>query len=201
MKVKDLMISNPITIGPRSSISKAIELMKKNSIRHLPVVTKGKILKGFITLSDLKQGLVPSMLEDITFSDLIIKKPITVHPEDYIDIAAQLIYKYKIGGMPVVDKGKVVGIITESDILRAFIDMMGLLHNSSRIDVVIGDKPGLLRKAIHIIQDNKGEILSLSLASPNSPNKLHYFRLSPCKIQKIKKALEQEGFEVTASRD
>lgn len=201
MKVKDLMISNPITIGPRSSISKAIELMKKNSIRHLPVVTKGKTLKGFITLSDLKQGLMPSMLEDITFSDLIIKKPITVHPEDNIGIAAQLIYRYKIGGMPVVDEGKVVGVITISDILRAFIDMMGILHNSSRIDVIIGDKPGLLRKAIHIIQDNKGEILSVSLAPPGSSKKLHYFRLLPCKTDKIRKALEKEGFEVAASRD
>jgi len=201
MKVKDLMIPNPITITATSSISKAIQLMKINSIRHLPVVTKGKVLKGFLTLADLKQGLMPSMLEEVTFSDLIIKDPVTVNPEDDIEIAAQLIYKYKIGGMPVVNKGRVVGIITESDILRAFIDMMGFLTESSCIDVVIGDKPGLLKKAFHIIQDNNCEILSVGLAEPQSHRKIHYFRLSPCKTHKIKKALEKEGFEVVAARD
>jgi acetoin utilization protein AcuB len=201
MKVKDLMIPDPITVSPKSSISDAIEIMKNNSIRHLPVVTKGNMLRGFITLSRLRQGLMPSMLEDVTFSDLIVKKPITVHPEDDIEIAAQLIYKYKIGGMPVTDKGKLVGIITESDILRAFIDMMGLLERSTRIDVMIGDKPGLLRKAFDIIQDNNGEILSVSLAALRHSQKVHYFRLSQCKTRGIKKALEKEGFEVVGARD
>jgi len=202
MKVKDLMIPDPITIGPRSSISKAIELMKKNSIRHLPVVTKNKMLKGFLTLADLKQGLIPSMLADVTLSDLIIKKPITVHPEDDIETAAGLIYKYKIGGMPVIKNGKVVGIITESDILRAFIDMMGLLTDSSRVDVVIGEDPGLLRKVFQIIYDNNGEILCLGSTAPQSPRKkTYFFRLSSCKTENIKKALEKEGFEVVASRD
>jgi acetoin utilization protein AcuB len=201
MKVKDLMITDPITISPRSSISNAIELMKNNSIRHLPVVTKGNTLKGFVTLSRLRQGLMPSMLEDVTFSDLIVRKPITVHPEDDLEIAAQLIYEYKIGGMPVVDEGRVVGIITESDILRAFIDMMGLLERSSRIDVVISDKPGTLRKVFDIIQDNDGEILGVSIATPRSSKKVHSFRLSPCKTRKIRKALEKEGFEVAGAKD
>lgn len=202
MKVKDLMIPDPITIGPRSSISMAIEVMKKNSIRHLPVVTKSKMLKGFLTLADLKQGLMPSMLTDVTLSDLVIKKPITVHPEDDIETVAELIYKYKIGGMPVIKNDKVVGIITESDILRAFIDMMGLLTESSRVDVVIGEDPGLLRKVFQIIYDNNGEILCLGLTAPQSSlKKTYFFRLSSYNTENIKKALEREGFEVVASRD
>ena len=95
MIVKDLMVSNPITITSTSSIREAIELMKDKAIRHLPVVTKGNRLRGFITLADLKQGLLPSMLTDVTLSDLMIKDPLTVHPDDDIEIAAHLIYKYK----------------------------------------------------------------------------------------------------------
>jgi len=201
MQVKDLMISNPITITPRSTIRKAIEVMKINSIRHLPVVTKGDTLKGFLTLADLKQGLMPSMLTDVTLKDLIIKEPITVHPEDDIEIAAKLIYNYKIGGMPVVKDGKVVGIITQSDILGAFIDMMGLLTDSSRIDVVIGEEPGLLRQVFQIIHNNDGEILSMGLRSSESPKKIYCFRLSPCSTKDIRKALERESFEVVATRD
>jgi len=138
MKIHSLMIPKPITITEKASISEAIELMKINSIRHLPVVAKKNMLAGLVTLADLKQGLIPSMVAGVTLSDLIIKNPITVHPDDDIEIAAQLIYKHKIGGMPVVKNGKLAGIITGTDILRAFIEMMGMLTARSRIDVVTG---------------------------------------------------------------
>jgi acetoin utilization protein AcuB len=201
MKIKDLMISDPITITENSSIQEAIELMKDNSIRHMPVITKGNKLRGFVTLSDLKQGLIPSMVGDISLSDLMIKDPIVVDPEDDIEIAALLIYRHKIGGMPVVKKGTVIGIITESDILRTFIDMMGLLTTSSRIDVVIGQEPGLLRKALQIIYDHGGEIITIGLTSLQSPKRTYYFRLSPIKTEIIKDAFEREGFEVVAAMD
>ena len=136
MKIHALMIQNPITITVHTSISEAIELMKINSIRHLPVVSKDNILMGFITLSDLKQGLIPSMLGDLNLRDLIIKDPITVGPDDDIELAAQLIYNHKIGGMPVVKDGRLTGIITATDILRTFIDMMGILSSTSRIDSI-----------------------------------------------------------------
>ena len=197
MIVRDLMVPDPITIVSTSTIRKAIELMKDNSIRHLPVVTKSNRLKGFITLADLKQGLLPSMLTDVSLSDLMVKNPLTVHPEDDIEIAAQLIYEYKIGGMPVVKDGKVVGIITESDILRAFIDMMGMITESSRVDVVIGDEPGKLKKALQIIQDNNGNILSIGLSPSKSLNKIYYIRLSPCKTDGIKEALEKANFKAS----
>ena len=87
------MIPEPITITTNASISEAIELMKVNSIRHLPVVSRGMKLEGFLTLADLKQGLIPSMLGDLTLQDLMIKDPITVGSDDDIEFAAQLIYK------------------------------------------------------------------------------------------------------------
>ena len=69
MKIQALMVSDPITISAHASISEAIELMKINSIRHLPVVSKGNKLVGFITLADLKQGLIPSMLGDLNLAE------------------------------------------------------------------------------------------------------------------------------------
>ena len=201
MKINDLMIPDPITITERASINEAIEVMKANSIRHLPVVSKGNILKGFVTLADLKQGLIPSMVAGLSLSDLIIKDPITVGPDDDIEIAAQLIYKHKIGGMPVIEKGSVVGIITESDILRAFIDMMGILTASSRIDVVIGREPGAFKKAFQIIHDNGGDIINVGLTAQMTKIRTYYFRLSACKTDIIKNALEKDGFDVIAAMD
>jgi acetoin utilization protein AcuB len=201
MKIHSLMIENPITIGPNASVGEAIELMKANSIRHLPVVASGNKLHGFLTLADLKQGLIPSMLGDISLDDLMIKKPITVSPDDDIEFAAQLIYNHKIGGMPVVKKGRLVGIVTATDMLRTFIGMMGILSTTSRIDVVLGDQPAAFKKAMQIINDHGGDIINVSMTPQAKGKRVYYFRLSVCKTQVIRKALESEHFEVLAAMD
>jgi acetoin utilization protein AcuB len=201
MKISSLMIPNPITITAHASISEALELMKINSIRHLPVVSKGNILKGFLTLADLKQGLIPSMLGDLSLRDLMIKDPITVNPDDDIEIAAKLIYNHKIGGIPVVKDDRLTGIITATDILRTFIDMMGILSSTSRIDVVIGDQPGSFKKALQIINDMGADIINVGRTAQQTGRKICFFRLGACKTEAIKKTLEKEGFEVLAAMD
>lgn len=201
MKIHSLMIPDPITITANASISEAIDLMKVNSIRHLPVVSQGRKLEGFLTLVDLKQGLIPSMLGDLTLQDLMIKEPITVSPDDDIEFAAQLIYKNKIGGMPVVKGDQLAGIITATDILRTFIDMMGILSSTSRIDVVIGGQSGSLKMALQIINDSGGDIINVGMTSQQTGKRLYYFRLAACKTAGIKKALEKQGYEVLAAMD
>ena len=201
MKIQALMVSDPITISAQASISEAIELMKINSIRHLPVVAEENLLKGFLTLADLKQGLIPSMLGDLNLQDLMIKEPITVRPDDDVEIAAQLIYKHKIGGMPVVDNGQLVGIITATDILRTFIDMMGILTSTSRIDVAVGDQPGGLKKALQIVNDKGADIINVGMTADQTGQRVYYFRLAACKTADIKKALEKQGYEVLAALD
>jgi len=201
MKIKALMIPDPISITEKASIHEAIEIMKANSIRHLPVVGQGNMLEGFVTLADLKTGFIPSMVADVSLKDLMIKDPVTVGPDDYIEIAAQLIYKHKIGGMPVVKDGKLVGVITQTDILRAFIDMMGILKASSRIDVVIGREPGSFKKALQIIHDSGGDIVNVGVKPQMASDRIYYFRLTPCKTESIKTALEGEGYKVVAAMD
>jgi acetoin utilization protein AcuB len=202
MKIKALMIPDPISITEKTSIKEAIEIMKVNSIRHLPVTGEGNMLVGFVTLADLRMGLIPSMVAGLTLSDLMIKNPIIVDPDGDIEIAAQLIYKHKISGIPVVKKGKLVGIITESDMLRAFIDMMGILNASSRIDVSIGSEPGMLRKAVQLIEENGGEIVNVGMTPyQKTRKKVYFFRLNPCDTGLIRDALEEEGFKVVAAMD
>ena len=201
MKIEDLMIRNPITITDKASVSEALACMKTNSIRHLPVVNNHQILKGFVTLADLKQGLIPSMLSDLSLRDLMIKKPITVAPDRDIEIAAQLIYKHKIGGLPVVEDGRLVGIITVTDLLGAFINMMGLLSASSRVDVVIDTKPGTLKKVVHIINDAGGDIINIAMAAQQKGHRTYYFRLSACDTRGIREHLEDAGYEVLDNMD
>ncbi len=196
MKIQSLMITDPITITENADIPEAIELMKSKSIRHLPVVSPDDTLKGFVTLADLRLGLMPSLVGDVSLSDLIIKNPITVHPNEDIETAAKLIYTYKISGIPVVEGMTLVGIITETDILRAFIDMMGILTASARIDVVIGEQPGALKNALRIVTDSGGDIISVGMNPIWTNKRVYFFRLSPGNIVEIKNALEADGFEV-----
>lgn len=192
------MVPNPITVTVQTTVQQAIELMKINSIRHLPVADVHHKLQGLLTLADLKQALIPSMLGDLTLADMMIKNPLTVGPDDDIEIAAQLIYKHKISGLPVTHNGKLVGILTESDILRAFIDMMGILSSSARIDIITSDDPGELNRAIKIINDQGGDIINVGMTAQESANRAYYFRLLPCDTLPIQKALEGHGFVVQA---
>lgn len=201
MRIKDLMIPDPITVSITASIKDALECMKVNSIRHLPVVAGDKELKGFVTLADLKQSLIPSIVGDLKLVDIMIKNPITVSPGSDVEWAAQLIYKKKISGLPVVQDQILVGIITESDILRAFIDMMGILTSSSRIDAVVGSDPGTFKKAVQIINDNGGDIINVGMTAHEDSKKTYYFRLSSCNTDPIKSALEKAGIAVEAAMD
>ncbi len=198
MKIKSMMIPDPITVTLKQSIQEAIELMKINAIRHLPVVDNQKRLKGLLTLADLKQALLPSMLGEVTLTDMMISDPITVSPNDDVEIAAQIIYKHKISGLPVTRKSHLVGIITESDLLRAFIDMMGILSSSTRIDITTGKDPGGLNKAIEIIHDKGGDIINVGMSAQRTTQRTYYFRLAPCNMQPIKTALEHNGFTINA---
>jgi acetoin utilization protein AcuB len=201
MKIQSFMVSDPITIQEETSIQDAIVLMKENRIRHLPVVDRKKKLNGWVTLSDLKQGLMPSMLGDVTLADLVNRSPYTVSSDDDIEVAAKLIYQHKISGMPVVNDGELVGVITETDLFRAFIDMMGILTASSRIDVVVDESPASLQKVLQVIQENGADIISIAHTPLPEERRVCYFRLRLCKTAGIKERLESDGFEVLAALD
>jgi acetoin utilization protein AcuB len=201
MKIQSLMVSDPITITEETSIRKALGLMKEYRIRHLPVVDRKKKLTGWITLSDLKQGLIPSMLGDVSLGDIVNRDPFTVSPDEDIEAAAKLVYQHKISGMPVINNGELVGVITETDLFRAFIDMMGILTASSRIDVVADESPASLRKVLQVIQESGADIISIGHTPLPEERRVCYFRLRPCRTAAITQRLNEEGFEVLAAID
>lgn len=185
----------PVTIDRQALLQDAAALMKEYGIRHLPVVDEEDNMIGFITESDLRHFSFPSMVEDIPVHQVMVLNPITINPNASIETAARLIHDYKIGGLPVLDKKKLVGIITLSDILAAFIEVMGLLKKSTRIDVIVNKKGGV-EDVTRIIKENKGEIVSVAQESQSSRRKVHYFRLDKCDVEPIVKALEKNGHKV-----
>ena len=103
--------------------------------------------------------------------------------------------------LTVVKGDQLVGIITATDILRTFIDMMGILSSTSRIDVVIDDQFGGLKKALQIINDKGGDIINVGMTAQQTGKRTYYFRLAACKTAAIRKALEKQGYEVQAAMD
>lgn len=141
------------------------------------------------------------MVEDIPIHQVMVLNPITTNPNASIETAARLIHDYKIGGLPVLDKKKLVGIITLSDILDAFIEVMGLLKQSTRLDVIVNKKGGV-EDVTRIIKENKGEIVSVAQESQSSRRKVHYFRLDKCEnVDLIVEALEKKGHKVVSVMD
>jgi acetoin utilization protein AcuB len=117
-----------------------------------------------------------------------------------VEVAARVIYEKKIGGMPVVDDdNKVVGVMTVTDLLNAFIKIMGMLTNGTRLDVNVGSEPHGFEKVSAIICNQGGEIVSVGIASHITDRRVHHFRLKKCVAEPIIKALEKEGYEIISS--
>lgn len=131
-RVREIMTSPAMTIGPETTVPAAIELMKQHNIRHLPVVENGRLV-GMISRGDLREASITAsinadqyelhfMLNKLTVAKLMSRKVYTVTPDAFVVHAAELMTENKIAGLPVVDeRSGVVGIVTESDLLRMLV--------------------------------------------------------------------------------
>ena len=200
MLIRSLMMDNPITVTDRTSVQEAIHLMEENGIRHLPVVNEDKRLVGWVTLGDMKQGLLPAVVTGLSVADLMIKDPLTTQPDADVEHAARIIFENKIGGMPVVNgKKRVVGVITVTDILGAFIKIMGILTDGTRLEVEMGDKAEALEDVSRLMRDHGGEIVSVGIVPDTAGEKIYYFRLKECDVDPIVKTLNENGYHVRSS--
>jgi len=195
MLVNKIMSENLVTIAPDKRVGQALKLMQQHSIRHLPVVQDDRLV-GWITSRDLREVLLASMLEKITVEDVMLKNPITVTPETPVEDAARLVYDHKIGGMPVLSAGKLVGVITLMDLISAFLSMLGLLRTSSRLDLLLEDKPEVLEEASRLINEAGGRVINVALGPSKEGKRPYYFRLIKCDVQPIIEALKEHDFTV-----
>jgi len=193
------MVHRLITIHPEKTITDALNLTKQSSIRHLPVEDGHKFV-GFVSEFDLREVRLLPMSEDIRVQDVMIKDPVTIGPEDSLEDAARLIFNHKIGGLPVLEHGKLVGVITSKDILAAFIEIMGVLESSSRIDVVLGDRAEAFEEVSRIIKENGGNIISVGTTThaDKSGKKVYFYRLEKCDIDPIAEAIKKRHYEIVS---
>lgn len=173
MLVRDCMTSPATTIGPDAPFQEALELMRQHHFRRLPVVDFQGALVGIVSERDLLHA-APSpasslsmwelnyLLWKLQIKTLMTEKVISVTPETPIEVAARIMVERKIGGLPVVDvNGHVIGVITETDIFRAFTEMMGAGVEATRIVLRVPDRKGVIAEVSQRIADLNGNIVSI----------------------------------------
>ncbi|HEX2276578.1 MAG TPA: CBS domain-containing protein [Candidatus Tectomicrobia bacterium] len=201
------MTRDVITVPPQEKIIDAFELMQGRGIRHLPVVEDGE-LKGLVTDRDIRLALIPSPLstpEDRMYhlgalervDEIMATELITVEPTTTIEEAAKLMAQYKIGAVPVVGQGKLVGILTETDILSVFIEMLETIQSSSRLDVVLGDKPSALDEVYRLLQSSQARVISVSMSPEETAGPpIYSFRIERTPVEPLVHKLEKAGYRV-----
>jgi acetoin utilization protein AcuB len=202
MYIRNYMTSNPYTVSPDATIADAMELMRTKKIGRVPVVKNGKLV-GIITKGKLLE-VSPSpattlsifeinyLLSKTKVESIMTKDVVTVAPGDLLEEAAVKMREFDISGLPVVEGGKLVGIITETDVFDAFIEIMGFKDQGSRISVDIEeDKPGILAKVAGIIAGFDINISHLVLFR----NEI-IIRVNALKTEEIVKSLESNGIKV-----
>ncbi|HEY3310439.1 MAG TPA: CBS and ACT domain-containing protein [Anaerolineales bacterium] len=200
MLIGERMSKPVITISPDMPISDALNLMKKEHIRRAPVVRDGKLV-GIVSDKDLLNAS-PSpvttlsiwemnyLLSKVTVSQVMTPNVMTVGEDTPIEQAARIMADNKIGGLPVMRDGHVVGIITETDLFKVFLELLGAREAGIRATVLVDDKPGGLANLTEAISSRKGNFISFGQFSGDNPsNRIVTFKVKGLTEDQVREAI------------
>lgn len=168
MIVEEIMKKDVVTLYPTDTISDAIRVMETNNIRHIPIINKDNHFIGLVTISRLKE-VTPSTFRTNENPDTLTKplelimekNVITGHPLDFVEEMAAVFYEHKISAIPIIKDQKLVGIITETDILRTMVELTGAHQPGSQLEIRVPNISGILSDIAGIICKRKANILSV----------------------------------------
>lgn len=211
MLVKNRMSTQLLTVKEDTPVLEATELMRKNSVHRLPVI-RGEKVVGIVTEDDLLR-VSPStatslsvfevnyLLSKLMVKDAMAKDVIIIDPDSTLEEAALIMREKNVGALPVVKEGKLVGIITESNIFDAFIELMGLKETGARVTIDTEDRIGVLAEVTEIIKSFGVNIISM--AASHRPDDLPeqtrgevVLRLDTKNPEQLLKEIEKRGYKV-----
>jgi len=172
MLVKERMSTHPITINPATSLHDALQTMHESHVRRLPVLDKDGNLVGIVLEKDLLYAS-PSpatslsvyelnyLVAKITVDDLMTRDVITVSEDCPLEEAARIMVDNEIGGLPVMRGTQLVGMITESDLFKVFLELLGAREWGLRVAIKVADRKGMLASLTRGIADRGGNIVAL----------------------------------------
>jgi acetoin utilization protein AcuB len=201
MNVGKRFSSPVITVTPDLPITEALALMQREKIRHAPVVQKGKLV-GIVTRNDLLNASpskatslsvweINYLLNKITVAEVMTRKVITITEDTPIEEAARVMADNKISCLPVMRGKELAGIITESDIFKLFLELLGARQKGVRVTVEVTDKPGVLAKISQAIYEAGGNIIALgAFAGETVSSSFITIKVEGVESKKLKKLIE-----------
>jgi acetoin utilization protein AcuB len=208
MLVNKRMTRDPVVVSPADSLADAMRLTRARRIRHLPVVQDGEVV-GIVSDRDVRLAMPSPLtesddqrvafLERTRIGELMRGEVATIGPLDTVEDAAKLMRRRRIGALPVVDAhGRLLGILSESDVLDAFVEILGPPGQSSRIEVALADRAGELARAMRVIGEEQGVNVCSAMVPPGAPGErrvaiVHIATIDP---RETIERLEAAGFEV-----
>lgn len=204
MLVRDRMTARPVTITGDVTVLDAINLMTENGVRHLPATNKDGRLIGIVSEKELLKAApspvtslnvweVKEMLHLLTINKIMSNKLITIEEDAPLEEAAVVMVVNKMDGLPVTRKGELVGVITETDIFKSFLELLGAKRPGVRITVIIPGERGLMAKTTKAIFEVGGNIMGLGLMElKDSPTELWEITF---KVQGVTKEKLMEGIK------
>lgn len=216
MFVTRRMRRDVVTIAPTSTLKEARRLMRERNVRQLPVTGEDNKLVGILSDRDIREAMLPvellsassekemeEMLANTLVEKVMTRKVVTATIDDSLEDAVVLLYDFRVNSLPVLDdKGTVAGIITRTDVLKAFIEALGVGEISSRLEVVVPDVPGSLVGVMTIIKSFHLNITSILTTGHTDPDKRAVvFRIATRNVGPIRKALQEAGYEILSPGD
>ncbi len=214
MFVRMWMTRDVISVPPEMPILEARDVMKQNLVRRLPVLKGGKLI-GIVTQGDIQEA-GPSdatslsiwelnyLLARMTVAEIMTKDAVTVSPDTPIEEAALIMRRKKVGGLPVLEDGKLVGIITESDIFEALCEVMGVHQKGTRLTVEIEDRPGALAEVLDVLRNHEANVRSVATCDrcrTASAQGVVVLRIDVSDWRKVVKDLKDKKIKVLDARN
>lgn len=200
MFVGERMSRPVISVSPDAPINEVLVMFRKEHIRRAPVIKNGKLV-GIISERDLLNASPSSatslsvwelnyLISKVTVKDVMSKKVISIDTDTPIEEAARIMADKKIGGLPVTSAGKVVGIITETDLFKIFLELMGARQKALRVTATIPEQPGELAKVTRAIANAGGDFIAFGMFSgPDANSRVLTFKVEGMTREKVKSAL------------
>ncbi len=212
MLVGERMTRNPVTISEDASIDEGLHLMRERKVRRLPVLDAAGRMVGIVSDKDLLHA-APSpatslsvyelhyLLAKLTIKRVMSSPVITVSPGTPVEEAARIMADNKIGGLPVVENDQLVGIITETDIFKVLLELLGARTPGVRVTVVVKEAKGVLAQISRSLADLGANIVSVATysgATVGEPRIM--FKLTDVDAAAVRQAFEKLGLKVTDFR-
>ena len=197
MLVIERMSTTPVSITGNLTVTQALEVIERRNVHHLPVVNDRGALVGIITERDLLRAKGDEVVEN-----LMERRVITVTEYTPLENAARIMADHKIGSLPVVRDGKLVGIITQTDLFKVFLELLGAREPGVRLTMLVPEERGILAKLTAEIAELGGNILALSTFMGEDPtNRIITVKVEHVSQEKLVAIMEAVGMEIVDVRE